>query len=112
MKCIDVLEGTAKYILDRLYQLFIHDNLDDSEYVRNVKAVIEAIDAFMQSNPELIADPTLLKDVLYIYSRNLWLFGKQPADAAAKPAESLNEEQEEYQTYYYDYLYNRGLYPR
>lgn len=112
MKCIDILEGAAKCILERLYQQCTADNLDDSEYVRNVKSVIEAIDAFLKKNPEVVDDPELLKQVLYVYSRNLWLFGNQPEDAAAKSAEVLSGEQEEYQTYYFDYLYNRGLYPR
>ena len=112
MKCIDIIEGATKGILERLYQMCINDNLDDSEYVRNVKSVIEAIDAFLQKNPELVDDPDLLKHVLYVYSRNLWLFGNQQDESGAKSAEALNEEQEEYQTYYFDYLYNRGLYPR
>ena len=113
MKCIDIMEGTVKSILERLYQLVVTDNLDDSEYVRNVKAVIEAVDLFLQKNPELIDDPALLKKVLYVHSRNLWLFGNQQEDpSSAKPVEILSEEQEEYQTYYFDYLYNRGLFPR
>ena len=112
MKCIDILEGATKCILAGLYQLCISDNLDDSEYVRSVKSVIDAVEGFLQKNPEVVDDPGLLKHVLYVYSRNLWLFGNQAEDTAAKPTDMLSEEQEEYQTYYFDYLYSRGLYPR
>ncbi len=113
MKCIDAIEGTVKTILNHLHAVSIEDHLDDTEYVRNARAVIEATHQFIVNNPEIVENPQLLKDVLYAYSRNLWLNGQQPSTQQdqAKPDGAATEE-EEYQTYYYDYLYHRGIYPR
>ncbi len=112
MKCIDAIEGNVKYILKELHSTCIQNNLDDSEYILNVKTVIDATDQYIQNNPEIVKDPKLLKQVLYVYSRNLWLIG-QPS-AASDPQSEIEDfsvENEEYQTYYYDYLYHRGVYP-
>ncbi len=113
MKCIDAIEGTVKTILNHMHALSIEDHLDDTEYVRNVRAVIEATYQFIVNNPEIVEAPQLLKDVLYGYSRRLWLSGQQPPPPPA-PVEQTGTaaEEEEYQTYYYDYLYHRGIYPR
>ncbi len=113
MKCIDTIEGTVKCILNRLHSVWVEDRLDDSEYIRNVKAVIDATDQYIHNNPEVIEDPQMLKHVLYVYSRNLWLIGHQAV--GAKPAGKIKRvcaENGEYQTYYFDYLYNQGSYPR
>lgn len=112
MKCIDAIEGTVKTILQQLLVVSIEQNLDDSEYVRNVKAVIDATERFIQNNPEVVDDPELIKQVLYVHSRNLWLVQNQGAgQSEIDQAEGLASDDDEYQTYYYDYLYNRGNYP-
>jgi len=112
MKCIDAIEGTVKSILQQIHSVSIEQNLDDTEYVRNAKAVIDATDQFIHNNPEIVDDPQLLKQVLYVYSRNLWLMQQQTAnpEPVGKTDDSISE-QEEYQTYYFDYLYHRGIYP-
>ena len=113
MKCIDAIEGTVKSVLNHMHALSIEDHLDDTEYVRNARTVIEATYQFIVNNPEIVENPLLLKDVLYGYSRRLWLSGLHSAlqQEPARP-EEMNAEEEEYQTYYYDYLYHRGIYPR
>jgi hypothetical protein len=113
MKCIDAIEGTVKNILQRIHAVCIEDNLDDTEYVRNIKAVIDGTDLFTRANPEIVEDPQLLNQVLYAYSRDLWLTHQQapPQELAPKPLAPTSENQE-YQTYYFDYLYHRGIYPR
>jgi hypothetical protein len=113
MKCIDAIEGAVKTILSHIHAVSIEDNLDDTEYVRNVRSIIEATHQFIVNNPEIVDNPQLLKDVLYGYSRTLWLTNQQPRpqEEPAKP-QDIDTEREEYQTYYYDYLYHRGIYPR
>lgn len=112
MKCIDAIEGTVKNILQRIAAVSIEDNLDDTEYVRMIKAIIEGTEQFVQANPEIVDNPQLVTKVLYQYSRDLWLNQQPPAaDAGAKQTE-LTTENGEYQTYYFDYLYHRGMYPR
>jgi hypothetical protein len=114
MKCIDAIEGTVKSIIKELYATHVQDsaNADDSEYIYNVKTVIHATDQYVHTHPEFIEDPQILKQVLYKYSRSLWLLGKDPAtvhpDISMGLTDSANDE---YQTYYYDYIYNRGVYP-
>lgn len=112
MKCIDTIEGIVKCILNRMHAMSVEYRLDDSEYVRNAKTIVEAALQYVLSNPELVDDPQLLKQILYIHSRNLWLMGQIPPGSEAARTETIDYEAEEYQTYYYDYLYDRGLYPR
>ena len=113
MKCIDAIEGTVKSILQQIHSVSLDQNLDDSEYVRNVKAVIDATERFIQNNPEVVDAPELIKQVLYLYSRNLWLMHQQSAEHIdAEKIDSSISDNEEYQTYYFDFLYHRGFYPR
>ncbi len=113
MKCVDAIEGTVKNVLKQIHQVSIEDNLDDTEYVRTVKAVIDGTDQFLKSNPELVENPQILKNVLFDYSRSLWLAGQGMTDQIkAAPDDTNKDENEEYQTYYYDYIYHRGVYPR
>ena len=72
MKCIDAIEGTVKCILNRIHEVSLEDRRDDSEYVRSVKAIIDATDNFVEGNQEIIPDRDLLKNVLYRYSKELW----------------------------------------
>ena len=113
MKCIDAIEGTVKSILTQMHVVCKEDHLDDTEYVRYAKAIIDATDIYTRNNPELVEDPKLLEHVLYIYSRDLWLNGQTvgTADQVSKNPDA-DADNGEYQTYYYDYLYHRGLYPR
>ena len=114
MKCIDAIEGTAKSIIKELHTNHIQNGVsaDDSEYIYNVKMVINATDLYVRDHPELIEDPQILKQVLYEYSRNLWLTGQEPGKTHSDVATGQTESDPlEYQTYYYDYIYNRGVYP-
>ena len=108
MKCIDAIEGNVKMILNQLHKSYIDQQLDDSEYIRNVKSVLEATDQYARKNPEIIASPEMLKQVLYVYSRNLWLMGQHPVASSEAVSDPDNDD---YQTYYYDFLYDRGVYP-
>ncbi len=107
MKCIDAVEGTVKCILKQLHSTHDHASSDDSEYIQQVKMVIDAIDEYVLRNPELIDDPAILKQVLYVYSRQLWLKGQK----SCKVGPRTQTENEDYHTYYYDFLYDRGVYP-
>jgi len=112
MKCIDAVEGTAKCILRQLHSTHNHASSDDSEYIHQVKTVIGAIDQYAKKNPDIVNDASILKNVLYVYSRNLWLTGQKSDDASPQPnAENPAPDNNDYQTYYYDYLYERGIYP-
>ena len=112
MKCIDAIEGTAKCILKRLHATHRQACSDDSEYVHQVKTVIDAAGEYVKSNPEMVQDPEILKQVLYVYSRNLWLMDRHSGKVPPPSKDDIGSlENDEYQTYYYDYLYDRGVYP-
>ena len=111
MKCIDAIEGTVKCILKELHVNSTKTEMDDSEYISYAKSVIEATDRYIQKNPELVEAPELLKQVLYVYSRNLWIMGQQTDSTNGPHADASIAHEEDYQTYYYDYLYDRGIYP-
>lgn len=112
MKCIDAIEGTVQCIIKEMYTVYTRNSADDSEYIYNVKTIIDATDQYVRSHPEFIDNPDILKQVLYVYARSLWLMGQQPATQVQETkAYSMDSETEEYQTYYFDYIYNRGVYP-
>ena len=112
MKCIDAIEGTVKCIIKEMHAVHTRNSADDSEYIYNAKTVIDATDQYVRSQPELIDNPEILRQVLYTFSRSLWLEAQHPAALTSQTKTNiLDEENEEYQTYYYDYIYNRGIYP-
>jgi hypothetical protein len=74
--------------------------------------VIDGTSQFLADNPEVVENPQLLIDVLYAYSRELWLSCQQTPDGTAGNSVPPDAETQEYRTYFYDYLYHRGVYPR
>ena len=112
MKCIDAIEGTVKSILNQWHGLCVEHQLEDSEYVRNVKSVIDGTGLFLAENPEVVENPQLLLDELYSYSRELWLGCQQGSDDTGIQTTPPDAETLEYHIYFYDYLYHRGIYPR
>ncbi len=112
MNCIDAVEGTVKSIINGLFQLFVESNLDDTEYIRYVKRVMDSTDTFLQDNKEIAGNPQTLKNVLYGYARDLWL--KRLADKMKTNDDDNDQisEKMEYYEYYFEYIYNHGTYPR
>ena len=114
MNYIDVIEGAAKSIITQFLQMFTEDGLDDTEYARNVKAVINGMDFFILKNREIIDDPKMLKQVLYDFSKKLWIenLEKNQNDPDDFQHKKTITENDRYNEYYFDYIYNHGEYPR
>jgi len=114
MKCIDAIEGTVKSIIIKLHNVFIEDKLDDTEHIRNLKAVIEGTDGFVQDNKEIVDDPQMLKKVLYGFSKELWLdcLGKIREEEFTSGNHQADSEDPDYDEYYFDYIYNHNVYPK
>lgn len=115
MNCIDAIEGTVKSIIDRLHVMYVQERLDDSEYIRCIKSVINATDSYVVGQKEIAAEPNALKNRLYAYSKDLWLTRQaveQPQSRAASGNMAVIQPNDGYQDYYYDYIYSHGLYPR
>lgn len=110
MNCIDAVEGTAKTMLSRFLDLATDYRMDASEYIRNVKMVIDGAAQFIKDNPEVSDTPDILRDVLYAYARSQWLSRMEKTfetDAANASGPDLD-----YQAYCYDHVFAQGNYPR
>lgn len=110
MNCIDALEGMAKELLGKFVEVSTEYRLDESEYIRNVKAVIEAVILFVKNNPEVSEAPELIREVLYNDAKARWL---ARLEKTVDPGQENGGTRDlEYQAYCYDYLYAHGNYPR
>ena len=114
MKCIDAIECTTKCIISEFYQIYIEEGLDDTEYIRNIKAIINGIDTFIRNNKEIISEAKILKKVLYSFAKELWLANieKSYDETIMSHDEDNSSENNGYYDYYYDYIYNHGGYPQ
>ena len=114
MNCIDAIEGTLKSIIRHLYSLYADNRLEDTEYAREVKTVIEATCHFLKENKEIIESHQILESILYQYAKTLWLehilSGRQvdaPPSACVK-----SDEDEDYFDYFFDHIYKNETYPQ
>lgn len=110
MNCIDAVEGMAKALLGKFLDVSTEYRLDDSEYIRNVKAVIDTVILFVKTNPEVSETPELIREVLYEYAKTRWL--SRLEKTVDSDQESGATRDLEYQAYCYDYLFAHGNYPR
>ena len=112
MNCIDAIEKNAQQIIDYLLCQYIEEKINDADYVRSVKAVIEGTDAFVCANQELTHDPALLKRVLSAYAKDRWMTHlakeRMESNAATDNGTASNLE---YFYYLYDHLYEKEQYP-
>lgn len=109
------IEGTVKFIIDQLHKMYVEEKLDDSDYIRCVKIVINAADTYLKSHKDVTVEPNLLKDGLYTYSKELWLKNQASEQLGADTIDgdvTVIQPNDDYQDYYYDYIYSQDLYPR
>ena len=112
MNRIEAAEGTAKAVLTKYFEIATEYRMDASEYIRNVKAVIDAVTEFVKSNPEISDTPDILRDILYDFAKQNWLAGVQKIVEPDQAEVQETDVDIEYQAYCYDYIYARGNYPR
>lgn len=113
MNRIDAVEGTAKHILAALFDLYVRQRTDDTEYIQTVKSLIDATVEFVDRNREISDHPSILREVLYEFGKTLWLKRQlnQPLDPDSSQAWQNAEDRTEYLLHYYDYIYEKGEYP-
>lgn len=115
MNCIDAIEGTVKCIIEQLHVMYVEERLDDSDYIRCVKSVINATETFVSRQKEICVESNLLKDGLYAFSKKLWLKHQAAEQSGASSVEGnvvVIQPNDGYQDYYYDYIYSHDVYPR
>lgn len=115
-ECIEAIEGTAMSVLKSLHEIFLSDRQDDTEYIRNVRAVMDAIRRYAQEDDTVLSDPEPVKLKLYRFAKTLWLenLKRDVGDGPNRAIETAanDRENEDYYDYYFDYIYNHGVYPR
>ncbi len=117
MNCIDAIEGVVKKIMIQFHQMFVEDRFDDTEYIRNIKSVIQAVEGYLAENQEVVSDLDTAKKVLYAYAKQLWLDNtsrirtEEPVEATPQAMAAMAEN-DGYNEYYFDYIYNHDVYPR
>ncbi len=112
MECIELIEGTAKNILERIHCVSAEGNLDDTEHIRNIKSVIEGAEAYIRSDRKFSQDSSRLKENLYRFARDLWLKHAEQTRKKFSEGEDAAQQDEGYAEYYYDHIYHEGNYPR
>ena len=110
MNLIDAVEGTGKAMLAKFMDVAAECRQDASDYILNVKTVIDATVLFVKSNPEVSETPELIRGVLYEYAKELWL--TRLAETAVAEVDEEAHPDLEFQAYCYDYVYDHGNYPR
>ena len=108
MNNLDAIEGSIKSILENMHGIWIDAHLDDSEYIRNTRALLAGVDRFVQENREITNDPDTLINVLYQYAKELWLTHKMTVE---KPVAGESSDNGDYSEYCFDYIYTHGVYP-
>jgi hypothetical protein len=115
MNCVDLVEKVIESIITKLHEVFINESLDDSEYIRNVKAVLDGTSEYVQANKETLENLENLQQKLYDFSKRLWLSELkkrlQQESESADPPEN-GTENDDYYEYYFDYIYAHDNYPR
>ncbi len=105
MNCIDAIEGSHKCIIDSFHNMFIEERLDDTEYIRNIKTLINGTDVFIKENQEIITGQKIVQQVLYRYAKKIWV------NNLSHIRKKQSSEHIDYYDYYYDYIYANGTYP-
>lgn len=115
-ECLEAIEGTARSVLRSFYDVFVNDRQDDTEYIRNVKAVMDALQRYARENKDVLSDPESIRLKLYRFSKELWLdnLKRDAGDSPEAESERISDDTdyEDYYDYYFDYIYNHGVYPR
>ena len=116
MNCIDAIEGNVKRIISRLHEVCLSERIEESEFVRWVKVVIDATDSFLIENKEITPDPDIVRNILVSHAKMLWMAPVRAARATDHPTDAAErfestESDTEYLSYYFDYLYHHGNFP-
>lgn len=108
MNCIDAIEGAAKKVILDFHARHRLGEMDDTEFARNTRIVIDGTGVFVKNNCEITLNPELLKTVLFEYARELWK-NSLKAKAAHRKTSSGDKG---YDDYYFDYIFRHGIYPK
>ncbi len=112
MDCADAVKRAIECVLAKLHDGCVEDRLDDTEYIRNVRAVLEGTDMFFRDNAEILGDPQEVKASLHEFSKTLWMHHLEKIRKKETDMKDEEAEDDGYYDYYYNYVYTHGVYPR
>jgi len=107
MNCIDAIEGAAKKVISDFHAKHETGEMDDTEFARSTRILIDGTGEFVVDNCEITPNPELLRTVLFEFARDLW---KSSLGAKAEHRDTSSED-EGYDDYYFDYIFRHGTYP-
>ena len=113
MQCIDAVEGVLKSTISGMAQRYADGEVDDLEFARIVRTVVDCAVKFLGENKEIGTQPQLLEKVLFDWGKSLWrrIYAQKAASDPLKPKEMALIQDEGYEDYLFDHLYRLGRYP-
>lgn len=113
MNCIDAIEGVLKNTLEGLSGRYERGEIDDMDYAQTLKLLIRGARLFLEQNPEIAQSPAILEKVLYEKAKNRWheILRKRIEADAAKDGENQPLPDEGHSDYFFDFIFDRGVYP-
>ncbi len=113
MNCIDGIEGVLRCILGEFQERYVTGSLDDTDFIPNLRVVIDGAARFLEQNEEIGIAPEILRNVMYKACKKWWMdfaVSQRMVDAASDQ-ETPNENSKEYLDHYFEYIYHHGTYP-
>lgn len=112
MQHIDAIEGVVKSILSEMFHASAVDSPDDTDYIRSVKIIIRASVDHVQNFTDSAGASTAIQNALYSHAKNLWLNHiKKIRQSEPDACKSSEENQDGYDSYFFDYIYKHDSYP-
>jgi len=106
-------ENIGMAILKNFFDYYCEQKLDDAEYVRVVKVIINGVQESMLSSDIVEKEVVSLKNSLIGFNRklykDLWI---KDAKEHEDPEHIDSDSESESATYYFDYIYEHGEHPR
>ncbi|MBI9076314.1 MAG: hypothetical protein JEZ02_12975 [Desulfatibacillum sp.] len=113
MNCIDGIEGVLRCILGEFQERYVTGTLDDSDFIPNLRVVIDGAARFLEQNEEIGIAPAILQNVMHQACKKWWMefANTQRAKDAEEDKESPSGDSQEYLDHYFDHIYYHGTYP-
>ena len=113
MNCIDGIEGVLGCILREFQELYIAGTLDDSDFIPNLRVVIDGAARFLEQNEEIGIAPAILRNVMQQACKKWWIeFATTQRTQGVEDSKELpSEDSQEYLEHYFDHIYYHGTYP-
>lgn len=113
MDLTDAVGGSFRAVIRRFFKLYLKSAMDDTEYVQNIRVVVEAAEDFTSQNRDTLSTSCNLPDGLQALAKDLWMTHTlAQQETTGNPGAVSHEENIcGYYDYYYDFIYAHDAYP-